>query len=98
MTTIVTTNYNNNTMGYNNRNKANYPYLLEDHNIEALLLFNYKNISNNSNNSNSNNNNKQKDIISNRLFVKRTDKVNLTVKPLSSFAPTYTLSPRHHKK
>jgi len=54
-------------------------------------MFNYKNLPI-----------KQKDIvsnISNRLFVKRSDKVNLTVKPLSNFAPTMNLSPRLcHKK
>lgn len=79
MTTIVTSNMS--------KKKANYPFLLEDTNIESLLMFNYKNLPI-----------KQKDIVSNRLFVKRSDKVNLTVKPLSNFAPTMTLSPRVHKK
>lgn len=46
-------------------------------------MFNYKNMHV------SGNNKQQRDIITNRLFVRRTDKATLTtVKPLSNFAPT----------
>lgn len=34
----------------------------------------------------------------NRVLVKRNEKINLTVKPLSNFAPKYRLSPREGRR
>ncbi len=66
--------------------KHNRPFIFDEASIEALLLFSLKCSSKS-----------QKGVISNNLFAKRNQKVNLTVKPLSSFGPSAnfdSLSPR----
>lgn len=71
--------------------KSNRPFIFEDTNIECLLLFNYKNAAKHP----------QRGMVSNNLFAKRTNKVHMTLKPLSNFAPSpnlLTLSPRKATK
>jgi hypothetical protein len=66
--------------------KSNLPFIFDDATIEALLIFKLKSSAKS-----------QKGVISNNLFTKRNQKVNLTLKPLSNFAPSpnlFMLSPR----
>ena len=83
-------NHSNSNPNINFQGKVNFPFIFEQKALENLLIFNYK----------CKTNKKQANIqkINNKLFVSRGNRDNLTLKPLSNFAPTQinpSFSPRN---